>query len=303
MMTVVTQMAVLFIMLVVGYAANRGKVLGPESNRVLTSLVMNITMPCMVLGSVLGSEIQISGGDTLLFMLFVLLSFAAMFLLGLLVPRVLRVSGEDVGVYRFMVMFSNVGFMGYPIAQALYGQEAVFYVSLYNIVFNVLVFSMGVSYISGASGKVNWRQIINPAMVATVAAIVIYALKISLPAVLLLPIQYMGNVTTPVAMLIVGSTLAGMPLKEVFNDWRVYPFAAVSLLVLPVAVWLLFRPFVQDVFMLGVLVLLAAMPGASVSTMLCVQYGRNDRLASKTVFITTLFSVLTVPLLVYLLHI
>ena len=155
MSTVVVQMAVLFLMLAVGYGANKLKILDADANRMLTRLVMNITMPCMVLNAVLGGDIQISGGETLLFLLLVALSFLLMFLLGLAVPGALRVPKEDSGVYRFMVIFSNCGFMGYPIAQALYGEEAVFYVSLYNIVFNVLVFSLGVRYISGKTEKLD----------------------------------------------------------------------------------------------------------------------------------------------------
>jgi len=296
--TVLVQMAVLFLMLAVGYAARKLKVFGPDGVHVMTALVMNITLPCMILNSILNGGGEISGGETLRFLGMSALAYVLMFLLSWVTPAVLRVKA-DAGIYRFAVMFANTGFMGFPVIEALYGREGLFFAALYNILFNVLAYSLGIRYISGSEGRFNWKKIVNPAVVTTLFAIVLHVLHVQLPEVLMRPIELMGNVTTPVSMIVVGATLANMPLRDMFSGWRIYPLTAITLLVVPLITWAIFRWFVPDAVQLAVLVLLAAMPAASATTMICLQYGGNEELASKVVFLTTLLSVVTVPAVVY----
>jgi predicted permease len=117
------------------------------------------------------------------------------------------------------------------------------------------------------------------------------------PAILKNTIDLVGGMTTPAAMLILGSTLACIPIKEVFSEIRIYFIAIVKLLIIPVVTWLILRLFVTDHLMLGVLVTLSAMPTATNATLLSMEYDGNEKLASKGVFLTTLLSVLTIPLL------
>ena len=102
-------------------------------------------------------------------------------------------------------------------------------------------------------------------------------------------------------MLIIGSTLAGIPLRDVFSDFRVYIVTIVRLIIVPVLTFFLLHLFVTDALMLGVLTALSAMPSATNTTMLCMEYGGNEQFAAKGVFLTTLFSVVTIPLLLSLL--
>jgi predicted permease len=291
MSAIITQMAILFLILAVGYAANK----------FLSKLVINITMPCTILGSVLSGHVTATGLDAAYFMLLTLGAYALVFIIALPLPRLLRAPKSDAGLYRFMITFGNVGFMGFPVIQSIFGVGAVFYVTLFNIAFGVLSYSVGLIMISGRGDKMNLRLLLNPMMVVSVLTVVVFYTRLSVPAILTDAVELVGKMTTPSAMLILGSTLAFIPIKAVFSEYRIYLMTFVKLLVIPVLTWLLLSLFVTDKLILGVLVALSAMPAATNATMLCMEYGGNEQLASKGVFLTTLFSVITIPLLLFLL--
>lgn len=301
MTTIFSQMAVLFIVLAVGYAANKFKILTADSNRLLSKLVVNIAMPCTILTSVLGGTVTASGLDAVYFLLVSFGSFVLVFILAAPLPKLLRTPKNDAGLYRFMIAFSNAGFMGFPIILSIFGTGAIFYVTLFNIVFSLLCFSIGLIMVSGKTDKINFRLFINPTMIVSLLAVLIFYTKPSVPVILSDSVQLIGQLTTPSAMLVIGSTLAGIPMKAVFKEWRIYPIVVIKLIAVPLITWLVFRLFIQDPLMLGVLVALTAMPTASNATMLTMEYGGNENLASKGVFVTTLFSVATIPLLISLL--
>jgi predicted permease len=301
MSAVFGQMAVLFLILAVGYAAGKFKILTPEANKHVSRLVLNLAMPCTILNSVLSGDVTATGTGAALFLLLSFGAFALAFVLCLPLPRLLKAPAGDSGLYRFMVMFGNVGFMGFPVIQSVFGPGAVFYVTLFNIAFSLLCFSLGLIMVSGGGGKLNARLFINPTMIMSFITVAIFYLKPPVPAVLTDAAELIGRMTTPSAMLVIGATLAVIPLKDVFSELRIYPVALFKLLIVPVLTWLLMRLFIRDPVMLGVLVTLSAMPTATNATMLSMAYGGNENLASKGVFLTTLLSVATLPLVTVLL--
>ncbi len=301
MSAIITQMAVLFIVMAIGYAAYKFKILTNESNKLISKLVINIAMPCTILNSVLSGEATATGRDAAIFMLMAVISFALFFILSAPVPQLLRADKNDRGMYRFMVVFGNVGFMGFPIIQSIFGTGAVFYVTIFNIVFSVLCFSVGIIMVSGKGEKINPILFINPTMVASILTVILFYAKLPIPSVISQSVNLIGQLTTPSAMLVIGSTLAVIPFKEVFGELRIYPLAAVKLLIVPVLTCLLLRLFITDTLILGVLTVLSAMPTASNATMLSMEYGGNEELASKGIFLTTLLSVATIPFIMYLL--
>jgi predicted permease len=234
-------------------------------------------------------------------MLLSLGAYLLVFLIIVPLPRLLHARQSDGGLYRFMVAFGNVGFMGFPVIQSIFGAGSVFYVTLFNIAFNVLCFSVGLTMITGRGWKLNLKSLLNPMMTVSLLTVLIFYAQLQMPAILTDTVALVGRMTTPSAMLILGSTLACIPLKDVFSEYRIYIMTFIKLLVVPVLTWLLMGLFVKDQLMLGVLVALSAMPAATNAAMLCMEYGGNEQLASKGVFLTTLFSVITIPLLLFLL--
>jgi predicted permease len=294
-------MVVLFLVLALGYVGNKAKVLNSESNKQMSRLILNITMPCTVLYSVMNGAVSATGRDALVFILFALASFAIIYIIAWPVPRLLRFPSEDRGIVRFLLAFGNIAFMGYPVIQAIYGDGALFYVTLLNIPFNLLLFSLGIILTSGKREKLSLKLFLTPTLFASLISVLIFAFKLTMPKIIADTASLVGHMTTPGAMLVIGSTLAEIPVRDVFSVKKLYPVVFVRLVLIPVAVWLVLRLFVADPQALGILTVEAAMPTATAAAMLSLQYGGNDKLASKGVFLTTLFSVVTIPLLLYLL--
>ena len=298
---IINQMVILFLVMIVGYIANKVKILDKELNQKLSSLVLNITSPALILYSV--SE-PVEGDLNTVLQIF-LLSVAVYVVLpfiGIFFGRILRVAKEDRNLYQFMTIFSNIGFMGYPVIQAIFGKEALFFASICNLVFNILCYSYGVFLISGA-GKVSfdYKKLINPGIIFSIIAVVIYLTKWQMPVIIGETSDLVGSITTPLAMMIIGSSLAEIPIKEVVSDIRIYIYTIIKQIIMPILFWWVLKFIVHDAMVLGVLVVLIAMPVGTIAIMFCNQFGGNTSLASKSIFITTLASVFTIPTLVYLL--
>ena len=301
MQAIIGQLAVLFILVLVGYAACKVKAVPPETGKTLTKVVFNITLPCTILSTVAGGNLTITGGETALFMLFSLLAFLVFFVFAVITSRALGGGKDNRGLFVSMIILGNVTFMGLPVSNAILGPESAFFVALFNIPFWIINFSVAPIMISGRGGSFDPKVLINPSLIAALLVVPLAIVGFRAPAVIADALRLTGSVTTPAAMLIVGITLAQVPVRHVFSEWRLYPLTFVKLLLVPFVVWLLFRQFITDELMLGVLVVMSAMPTAANVAMLAIEYKGNSRIASSGVFLTTLLSGATVPLVVYFL--
>ena len=299
---VLNQMIVLFIVMVIGYVASKNNILDEYVNKKISSLLLNITSPALVLSSVLN---QSKMGNSKLVLNVVILGvilYAVLPFIGIFLSKVLRVSKEDEKLYQFMTIFGNTGFMGFPVIQSIFGTEAVFFAAIVNLIFSALCYSYGL-YLICDNGKVNfdYKKLINPGIICSIISIIIYITKINVPVIIKETTSLVGNITTPLAMILIGSSLAEIPMKEVFAEKRLYLFTFIKQIIIPIIFYLILRPIVSNELILGVIVVISAMPVATMTIMFCNEYGGNINLASKTIFITTLSSVITIPTLVYLL--
>lgn len=297
---ILQQMVMLLLMMVIGYVMEKKQLLGNGSAAVMSKIVLNVTLPAQIITSFAIEGADISAGAVFGTLGLSVFAYALYFLLAFLFVRLLRIPKEQRGTYEYMLIFGNVGFMGFPLVTAIWGANMLVYAVLYNIVFNILVFSFGIQLIAGG-GSFDWRRLINIPLGSSVLALLLFFAHIELPGVINSSLNTLGGATTPLAMLILGATIAGMPLKELFEEKKVYVFVAAKLLLLPLLVWLVLFPLptVADV-VVPILVVLTGMPVATNATMLSVEYGGDVKLVSQGIFFTTILSVVTVPLLVAL---
>ena len=300
MSSILNQMVVLFCAMAIGYIACKARILNAAFNQTLSRLILHICMPGMILASVMNVPHQLSNAEVwvLLGISFGLHAFFILVALG--IPKLFRLGKSEGNLYRFLLIFSNVGFMGFPVVSAIFGPDAVFYASIFNIPFNLLAFTLGVVLVAGRGVKLSLKKLLlSPGILVSVAALVIYLLDIPFPAFVRDTADLLGQITTPGAMLVIGATLAAIPLKRAFTQWKLYPLLLLKLIVLPVLVWLILRPFITSELTLGVTVVIAAMPCATNCTLFCNEYGGDAELASIGVFLSTLASVVTIPLLMF----
>ena len=301
MQIILGQMAVLFILLAIGFGCGRIKLLNADASKYLSKIIINVSAPCTILNSVLSGDVSITAGETVKFLLISFLAYSIFLLISIPLARVYGGVKSARGLYGYMAAFGNTAFMGFPVVIAIFGASSAYYVALFNIPFLLLTFSLGIVLISGRGFKFDPKVFLNPSIIAAFIATAIAVVGIRAPVVVTEPIRLLASMTTPGSMLVIGATLAGVSFKVVFSEWRLFPAAFLKLIVMPVAVWFVFRFFVFDETLLGILVILSGMPTAAMAAMVAIEYGGNERVASGGVSLTTLLSGVTVPLIVYLL--
>lgn len=300
-MTTAGRIVSLFLIMVVGYVMNKAGIIDREANVRYTKLVINISLPAQIITAFISNRGIVSNQEVLMVFAITFVIYAVYGILAVLFTWMLRVPPKQKGTYMFMIMFGNIGFMGFPVITAIFGEEAMIYAVICNVVFNVLVYSVGITMISSSDdgvAKFQLRRLRNMPLIAAGLSIFLYFTGIPLPEQVMTSLDFMGNVTTPVAMLILGSTIAGMPIRELFDEWRIYIFSALKLLVVPLIIIFLLDRFSMDSELLkGTLIVLTAMPVATNTTMLAIEYDGDVQLASKGIFFTTVLSILTIPLI------
>ena len=296
---VFAKMAMLVLIMLLGYLCARIGITGPEFNQRVTPLMVKVLLPATILNSVL-SVPDFSGRELLDYILVMTVMVALQMLPAWFLPRLMRTRSEDVGATRLVTAFGNVGFVGLPVVAAIFGDEMVFFASLCNIPFNLALYSCSAAQLSPDGGRVRWQDVLNAPVIATLLTVVLLLSRVHVPGVLADTISSVSGVTIPLSMLVIGTSLGGISVRSVLTDWRVYVVSAVRLLVCPLLTWLVLRPFAAGA-LLGISVLMAACPSAMLVTALCLQYGRSDAFASKCIFLSTVLSAVTIPLLIWLL--
>ncbi|MCL2344200.1 MAG: AEC family transporter [Firmicutes bacterium] len=294
-------MATLMILMAVGFGLYKGKIIDESFRTKLSWILINVTQCGLILSSALTAKGTLALG---LMGEIVLLSFAMhglLFLLGWGFARASRAPLADRGTYNYMQMFGNLAFIGFPVIKLLFGDfgdTALVYAAIFNLPFNALAFSVGVLLLSGrdSEAKLELKVILNPPFIASLLAAAIMLFKPAVPALLTNALTMLGDIHIPGGMLAIGASLACIPVRQVFGQWRLYALAVLRLLVTPVIVYFLFRFFISNPVLLELTTVMASMPVAVNTTLLCNQYGGNERLGSSGVFLTTVLSVATIPL-------
>ncbi len=294
------QMFLLFGIIIIGYIATKCKKMDSVTNQKLSMLISCVTNPLQVVSSVLQGERPLENSMVLKITGIAFIIYAVLILLAKALPRILHAKKGQEGVYQFLFIFANVGYMGYPVIEALLGTEYLFCATIFVMTFQLFCWSYGVSLLSGEK-KISWKAFLRPMIVAALLAYGIYFANIQVPPVCYQLTKTVGSVTSPMAMLIIGCSLAQLSLKEVFGKWQMYVLAVLKLLVLPITGWFILRFLITDKVLLGVFVVTLAMPSATNATIISYQYGGDEKMASSGVFLTTLFSVVTIPLVMWLL--
>lgn len=289
----------LFLIMVVGYVMSKRGIIDEEAKVRLTRLIINISLPAQILKAFVSKQGIVTNGEVFLVFGISILAYLLYAIIGMLFNLIVRTPKEKQGTYLFMMMFGNVGFMGFPLIEAIYGEGALIYAVIFNVVFNLLVYSIGILMIgrSEAGTKLQLKKLLNMPFICGVLSILLYFAKVQLPEVVTDSLGFLGNVTTPVAMLILGATIAGMPLRKLFDEWRVYIFTIVKLFAVPITVIGLIRhlPISSEVIK-GTMIVLSATPVATNATMLAIEYDGDMQLTSKGIFFTTILCMVSIPM-------
>ena len=292
------QVAELFILMGLGALGAKTGLLRPEGKQTLSNLLVNLVVPAMIINSYrMDFSPEILRNLLAAFALSILSS-----LLGLVITLLFTARSKDsrTPIFRFACIFSNAGYMGLPLISALFGSEGLLYASAYFTIFNLLLWTLGYSIVSGSSDpKAVVKSLAHtPAIYAVLVGLAIYLLQIPIPALLAQPISLLGAMNTPLSMLITGMLIAAGDLKSIVCSRPIWKLAAVRMLVIPALCLGAFA--LLGLFRFGmaaqVVLLLECCPAAAITSVFAVQFGHDEQFAAGCVVLTTLLSILTLPL-------
>ena len=299
-MVVFQTMLKLFLLLVLGFVLFKCHIFDEYTNKKISALIVNVASPMLIISSIAGVE---GSNKSIVFLMIGagILMYIGFIILGKIINRLFPFPKKDWPVYECMVVFANTGFMGYPVLLDVFGQEAVFYASLIHMAFNFFVYTYAIMCLTKGDDsefKLNFKQLLTPGIILIFVGIFIYLFDIQLPSVLMDTINSVGSLTAPLSMMMIGSSLAVYPIKDSFTDCRSYVFAFVRLMIVPFVTMIMCRLLHIDAYYANITIITNAMPVGSMVLMLATQYNANVKIVTRNIVVSTLLSVITIPIVV-----
>lgn len=290
----------MLILICIGAVCFKTRLISLEGNKSLTNLVLYIVNPAVIIVSYqqdftlrlfkgLGYSLVLSAVGLLLF-----IGISYLFLRG--------ENKDNISIERINASYSNCGFMGIPLALALFGSEGVLYITAINTVFNILVWTHGVFTISGERSELSIKKIVtNPTILATVLGFLLFVFQIRIPGLLFNTLSYVNNIITPLAMFVAGVTIANSSILKALKNPKIYFVAALKLLIIPVTLILLLYlfPCPNETAKITTIVGLSC-PSATIGTMLAIRFDKNSSYSSQIFGLSTILSIITLPIIVYI---
>lgn len=295
-LAVAEKVLVMFLIMGVGYVCYKKRIITSRGAAQLTNLLLYIVGPCLIIAALQADSEGVSTGKILLTILLFLTGMIAVAAAMQLVFR--RQTRARAGMLRYGAVYSNCGFMGLPLAQAILGSAGVVYASACVVAFNLLTWTHGYIILGGAGEdrrQMLRKALLNPGTISFAIGLPLYALSISLPEPLVQTLDSIGAMNTPLAMIVVGTYLAKLNLRDVFSDREVYLVTALRLVMVPVAFLLLLWLLRPDPVVMVTTALLMAAPVGMNSVLFAIKLGNDTQLACKMIALSTLLSILTMP--------
>lgn len=293
LITVATQVAILFALIGVGFICRKTKLLNDASIAGLVNILLIIVTPCLVI-DVFQRPFESAKMHALLIAFLISLT-AHVIMIALASVSFRHDKNKTRAIFKCATVFSNAGFMGIPLEKAILGDEGVFFGIVYVVVFNLVIWSWGLKIMGGGAG---WRKtLINPGTIGLAAGLPLFLLSIKLPQVAREPIHMLSLLNTPIPMIVIGYYLAGSKFSRVIQEPGAWLSGFLRLIVCPIILITVFYPLRHnlDRTMMLALVTAASAPVAAMVSMFSAKYGHNTEVSAGLVSTTTLLSIITMP--------
>lgn len=319
---VLQQMVIIFLLIGIGMILFRRKMLSEEGSKQISGLIINVTNPALLICSALEDGPKASLTELGIALAAYAVIFALLIGIGFLLPYILRVPKNLHYAYQMLTVFGNVGFIGIPLASAVLGSESLIFVSIFNLLFNLLVYTFGVSLLQRAAagqaakntaspaahtpkdapaptnqnGIGRLRKLVNAGTISAAVTILFYLGNFNVPVIVSSTLSYAGRATTLLSMLVLGVSVAQMAPKDIFSHPKLYVFTLLRQILVPIGCVLLMRGFIDNKLILNTMLLMTAVPAANMPLMLAKQMDMDSDSISQGIILTTILSLVTVPL-------
>lgn len=300
MPTIIKSVISLFLIMLVGVYGSKKGIIDNHVNRGLTKILLDITLPCMIITSF---NFSYDGGvKSNVFKTFYY--SLAVYIILIIVSKVLTVpvKNEKRTILHFANVFTNTGYIGFPILNAIYGAEAVMYGSIFNIFFNIFLWTYGIIIFKGRMEnqeliKELFKALKNPSLIAVYIGIIMMLLDLKLPSVVLASANSIGNITGPLSMIIVGVLATKVNIKEHLIDWTLYYGIAIKLILIPAVLYFVSLLIRDRSVVSNTVIILGSMPAAAMTSIFSDNFNVKREYGAVVVVATTLLSIFTIPIL------
>jgi predicted permease len=301
-MILLQQMVVLFILMMVGAICRFTGLMDDKISKGMSGIVINIASPAFIITAGMNKEEIISNSQLLACFISVIGIYAAFILIAIVLPHILRLEKRQFGTYRVITIFSNIGFMGFPIISATYGNVGLLYAAFFQFGFNLIIYTYGIQAMQSSAESVekpysfSVKSLLNAGVIAVFIALILYLSHVHVPEPIAESITFLGNLTVPMSMMVIGYSLGGTKWKSLLKDYKLLIFSFIKLIVIPLIGMPIIKLFTHDQILIGVCYIMISTPVASMCAMLAQYYGGDEETATRAIAITTLLSVITIPL-------
>lgn len=300
MSVIIESVISLFIIILVGLYGSKKKIITPVINKGLTDILIKIALPFMILSSFVYTYNDTIKSNLIQTFYYSFIAYIITTLLSYLLLQPIK--GDKKTILHFANVFTNTGYVGFPILNSVYGAEGVIYGSIFNMFFVVFVWTYGIVLFKGKLMKEElWQEIkkilLNPSILAVIIGIIIMIFNIQLPRTLLSSIKSIGNITGPLSMIIIGVILSDVKLQNHLKDWTIYYGVTTKLVILPFIIYSLSLLIGESSKAINTVIIMTAMPASAMTAILAESFEKEKAYAAVIVSITTLLSLVTAPLL------
>jgi predicted permease len=296
---IINSILVLTVIIFIGFIIAKLNVLSEQGSSVISGLIMKITFPAIIIISMQKSFTQELFKNSM-----GLIGLSIVIYLGLIVAVTIfgKVSSLPINkrkMMQFLVVFGNVAFMGFPVASAIYEDVGIFYASCFNMFYNLLMFSYGIMILGDKNSKIDFKKFINPGLIATIIGFILFLTSFKLPYIIYRPIEWIGDMTIPLALLVVGNSLARIKLKDLINEPLVWIYVLERLIVVPCILLFILKIMGLSNYMLVIPVVIISTPAPLTAGVFASEYGGDILFANKCIVLSNFLAIITVPLIIY----
>ena len=292
---VAMQLMVFVILIVMGFLLYKKNILDIYTARHVSILITNVCNPLLIISCCLSDTNSASHSQVLVTFAVSAGIYAFLILAGYIVPLLLKVSPEDRNAYNMMCVYGNTGFIGIPLTQALVGDSGVIYVTIFNLIYTVLIYTHGKAVLGNKDGKkFSVRNLLTPGFIFGIIAILIYWFDIRPPQFITKVITYSGNATTFLSMTVLGVSLTTVNVKELLKNVRLHIFIVLRFIIIPILIILVLKQLHLDRTMISVLALMVSVPVGNMPLMLSHEAGMPVKSLSEGIAWSTILSVITI---------
>lgn len=297
---ILNQMILLFSLIALGYFLGRIRILPPIANQLFTGFLLKVTLPATILASAMKQN-SLQRQEVLLLAAVAVAIFILLPPVSFLLAKLFRMKSP---VYQLMMTYSNLGFMGIPIISSVFGEAYTFYAAVFMMVYNIFIFSAGIVVLQGKPAGLRplLKKLCSPAILASLLAFFLVLFPLPYPTALVDTLSCLGAITTPLAMVLIGAQVTQVRIRDCLKNYKLYILCAIKLLLLPAATYACLAPlFGADSLIAKIAAIEIGLPVGSTITMLCTEYGGDTTLAAEGTCISTILSLGTIPLMLWVL--